>query len=414
MKIFLVLLALTGSTIIKAQTANDVWINEFHYDGITTYGQSDVNEFIELVIKSDIAGNPAELAKYSLVLYTPGGPDITILSSGRGLPYNVASPLYTQAETVYPLSGFQSCFSGTVGFTMLSKNVSILQDIPTAMAIIYDNVTVVQLLSYEKSFKISSTPAAGAAAGQTSTLILTSLGLPAAEVALSQTNHSIALTGAGNMYSQFTWDDGVTRTATPCAVNGGQTLVGGTLPVQWLEFKAQAVLNDINLQWKVGAELNTDKYEVELSAIASNDYRKVTTVQKDLTKQGEYSHSILQVADGIYKIRIKSIDADGRSSYSIVRNVAIGKAKFNGVSIYPNPTAGTSVMMQLIPGQKDGYTVSVTDMTGRLINKYILNGLQANHVNMVPLQLKNMQAGNYVVEINNGNERFTVSLFITN
>ncbi len=408
MKIFLIIIIVFSSVMANAQaTSSDVWINEFHYDGTTAFAQSDTGEFVELVMKTTIAQNSTELAKYSIVLYSAGANDLVPLTVGKGLPYNVSSPLYTLAETVYPLSSFQQCASGTTGFTMLSKSMSILQDIPTAIALVYNNAQVVQLLSYEKAFKIASGSNAGAAAGLTSTLLLNNLSLPVGETASSQANHAVALVGTGNKYSEFTWDDNVLRTSSPCAVNSGQTLVGTVLAVRFLEINAVAKNNNIVIQWKVNDEVDVDKYEIEI--LGNNSFVKAGTSQKNTSNAGNYNYTINNVLEGLYRVRIKTIDVNGRFSFSNERIVKVG-SRINSASVYPNPTKGNVAILRLVPTQQAKYTIAIYDSKGTEILRKYISGLQANQINMIPLNIAQLTAGSYNVVVSSGNEKYQTNL----
>jgi hypothetical protein len=165
MKVFLIIIGLLTTIVTSAQpSTSDVWINEFHYDHLTTRGEGDSVEYVEIVIRKSIANNPDELSKYKLILYTSGALDAAGLMNGKnGLPYNVSSSWYNEQETVHMLSAYQQCPIANSDFTFLYKKLPILQDVPAGFALVYEN-TVVQLLSYEKSFKIASAERGGSAA----------------------------------------------------------------------------------------------------------------------------------------------------------------------------------------------------------------------------------------------------------
>ena len=389
MKIFLAIVAFISFININAQTTtSDVWINEFHYDGITTYGQSDVNEFVELVMKTSIASNPTELAKYTLVLYSSRSLDNMLLTVGRGMPYNVASPLYTGAETIYPLSGFQSCPSNVAEFTMLSQSMSNLQDVPAAMAIIYNGTVVIQLLSYEKSFKISPAPNGGAASDLTTSLILNGLAVPAMETSLSQTNHSIALTGTGSSYSQFVWDDNVLRTSSPCAVNAGQTLVAGVLPVTLLSFDASKTDENGYLTWQISSPLNLNNFDIERSS-DGNSFTKIGDINF-MSGQSTYSFTDKATLNGKNFYRLKMIDTDGRFKYSLSRLLNFDSKNIFVVS--PNP-AQNFITLKFDNSMQDAQ-VRIIDKQGRIVKQ-----LRINASNRKDVDVSDLSSGIYIVEV---------------
>lgn len=228
-------LLLTGIAqgIFAQVTDAHVWVNEFRYDNQSSFRQDDQDDFIELIVSNQLLNDPIELAKVELVLYTSGGYDLDIDNSlpGKGLPYSKHSILYTDAETFHNLAvedtdgieGFQRCSEAGKNYTVLTKHFTALQDIPTAFALIYDN-QVVQLISYEKAFKIENHADAGAAMGMSTTLIINDLGLVASQNALTLDNHSIQLLGTGASYGEFDWNDEAANNQSLCSENAGQTI----------------------------------------------------------------------------------------------------------------------------------------------------------------------------------------------
>lgn len=415
MKIFLAIFVLSFATICKSQTSlSDVWINEFHYDGTSNYGTSDVNEFVEVVMKNTYASNAAELAKYKIVLYTSGALDNTAYALGRGLPYNTSSSWFTDTETTHALTSFTACpVSGTI-FTILSKPLPILQDVPAAIALVYDN-TVVQLLSYEKSFKMESAArGGGVAAGLTSTLITKTGDLPVMETALTPTTHSISLLGTGSSYNNFTWDDGPTVMGTPCALNtdGVRTQSFFTpLPAKWISVSATGGRDQVNVQWKVSANEEVNYYELEMASI-NGDFQKAGEVNARSSNTGNYQSTINNVRAGSYKVRIKSVLRSGEVEYSEVRVVRMG-TRFNPVlSVFPNPVKGNNVNIQIIPVEKTSYTVQLIDQAGRVIMARQTAILEANSLNNIAFNIQLLAQGIYNIKIISPSDQHTTKIIV--
>jgi predicted extracellular nuclease len=171
-----------------------VWINEFHYDN-TGF---DSGEFIEL---AGTAGT--SLSGWQVVRYNGNVPS--------------AAVVYTSPGTI-TLGGTlpnQSNGYGTLSFTLPQDG---LQNGPNDGFALVDNTgAVVQLLSYEGVFTASNGPAAG---------------LTSTDIGVSETGSdpvggsSLALTGTGTQYSDFTW----TKVTSPTsgAVNGNEFFAGST------------------------------------------------------------------------------------------------------------------------------------------------------------------------------------------
>ena len=162
-------------------SASAQWINEFHYDNIST----DANECIE------IAG-PAgtDLSGWSIVLYNGPTPYDTDALSGtipdEGCGYGVVT-------LCYPTDGIQN--GGSDGIAL------------------YDGTSVVQFLSYEGVITATS----GVANGMTST----NVGVQESNTTTLATE-SLQLTGSGTSYGDFTWQN--PSTSSIGTLNAGQTI----------------------------------------------------------------------------------------------------------------------------------------------------------------------------------------------
>lgn len=381
-------------------TTTDIWINEFHYDGITTFNQSDQNEFVEVMVKRTLYTNTTEFAKLKLVLYTSSAIDQTGLLDGRGLPYNVSSRLFTVAETEYPLTGFQVCNATSNEYIVLSKPVSNLQDLPAGFALVYNNTSVVQLLSYEKVFRIAPVSAGGgAAAGLTTTVILTASGDTAMETAQSLNTHSISLIGAGLSYNNFEWTDQLTQTATPCAVNAGQTLASGApLPVRWLDFRVSANSDKIYTQWLVNDDQTTDRYEVEVKGGAYPSFTKLASAARQASANGKYTQVLSHLSAGTYVVRVKAIEVNGSITYSSDRIVKVRKG-MNSLAIYPNPVRANSAFIQFVPDESSIYIAQLIDATGRIIKQQSFGVMRSGQMSTVTFDLAGINNGTYTIKL---------------
>lgn len=414
MKRILVYLFFIVSTAAVGQTTTShAWINEFHYDGITQYGQTDSNEFVEVVVRSTIATDPLELAKYKLVLYTSGAYDTAAWTTGRGVTYSASSLWYSQSETEHPLSGFTACPVIGNAFTLLSKPMPILQDVPAAIALVYEN-TVIQLLSYERVFKIApANMGGGPAAGQTTEIISNMLGLPAMETASTPNTHSVSLIGTGVSYSDFMWDDGPTVMATPCAVNSNGITVqtfAAPLPVRWLHLSATGARESIFVNWQVATETGVSNYEVEVSDVQS---AFTTSAQKEFDRNanGNYTVEVGNLNPSTYRVRIKSQMITGEVEYSETKLVRLSGSGSQLVSVYPNPVSGGKTQVTIIPAEKTAYALEVVDMNGKRVLSIMTAVLQPNTLNRIELPLK-VPAGIYQLRVLNGHEQQSIKIVV--
>lgn len=211
--------------------ATSVFVNEFHYDNTG----ADAGEFLE------IAG--------------PAGTDLT---GWRIVRYNGSNGLvYTTPAATETLSGTIPDQGNGFGTVVISYPSNGFQNgAPDGFALVDNNNTVVQFLSYEGSF----TAVDGVAAGLTST-----------DIGISQGGDepigaSLQLTGTGSTYEDFTWVEADTNTSG--AFNNSQTFVGE--PVVRIPIINEFVFNHVGT--------DTNEY-VELSGSADIDYSTFAILQ---------------------------------------------------------------------------------------------------------------------------------------
>ncbi|TNE56828.1 MAG: HYR domain-containing protein, partial [Bacteroidetes bacterium] len=164
--------------------AQVVWINEIHYDNTGT----DEGEFIEVAGSAGV-----DLGSYSLVLY----------NGSTGQTYGATNLFGTIPDES---NGF-----GTALFTYPSNGLQ--NGAPDGVALVLNGSMVLQFLSYEGAMMAADGPAAG--------MMSTDIGV--AEGSDTPVGYSVALSGAGNQYSDFVWN--APAPATPGALNTGQTMI---------------------------------------------------------------------------------------------------------------------------------------------------------------------------------------------
>ncbi len=164
-----------------ADPAAPVFINEIHYDNVST----DAGEAVE------IAG-PAgtDLAGWSLVLYNGNG----------GAPYDTIR-----------LKRDHSRSTKRIWDTVVLLTTGIQNGAPDGLALVAPGDSVVMFLSYEGTFAAVGGPADG----------LTSTDIGVTEEQQHPIGDSLQLTGTGTTYGDFTW--AASQPATFDAVNTGQT-----------------------------------------------------------------------------------------------------------------------------------------------------------------------------------------------
>jgi uncharacterized lipoprotein YddW (UPF0748 family) len=176
--------------------------------------------------------------------------------------------------------------------------------------------------------------------------------------------------------------------------DGGNVIV---LPITGLNLTVQLSGNTSMVKWKTLSENNTSHFEVERSTDGRNfQYLASVTAAGSSSSQRNYEQQdLLQVA-GTYYYRIRSIDKDGRSSYSEIKSV-VYKMKENQLLVGPNPFT-TRVNISNIA---DVERVVLLDMTGRVLYRKQLR----NHAS-TSLEIPNLPAGMYQLKLTKNNGEF--------
>lgn len=428
--IYIIIALVAFSNFLFSQATNEhLWVNEFHYDGISDYGTSDQGEFVELIIHNDLLNDATELAKYELVLYTIGASVQTTLDNplGTGVPYSAKGRWFTEADTRHNLAaedanqitGFQRCPVGGTNYTVLSKQMTNLMDLPTAFVILYNDAIVVQNISYEKSFTIKNTAVSGGAAGTTTELIETSLGAPADETFQTSNDHSIQLQGTGNKYGDFNWTDDLdaapVTTSSPCAVNTGQVISNlGTLPdpplaIDLIDLTATPQQNAILLDWATSKETDNAGFYIQRRAAGEAQFKTLDFVKGAGTSSTDRAYSYLDtdVKNGqTYYYQLRQEDFNGKISYSkVVMARLIGKDLV--MQVAPNPA--TDRVQITLENINETATLQITGLDGRVIQQA---KLEAATTRNIQLDVSQWPKGIYMLRLESNENVLTQKLSI--
>ncbi len=138
----------------------------------------------------------------------------------------------------------------------------------------------------------------------------------------------------------------------------------GVLPVTITQLKATQKNNTVAVNFTTVNEINIDHYVVEKSSNAV----QFTTLQQ-LTANGSSSYTAddANTIQGANYYRVKIVEQNGRSYYSNIVKILIGKTGANDFVIYPNPVKGNSFSIQLVNKEKGVYVVQLSNANGQTI-----------------------------------------------
>lgn len=195
----------------------------------------------------------------------------------------------------------------------------------------------------------------------------------------SEGGNPVGLTNFGNsiFYSSASNDDEdeLWKIATP-----------GTLPLKLLTFTATKAVEDVQLRWNTINEVNCSHFVVQKSLDGSSFRNMMTVSAFNNNAANEYTCLDAQPNTGDNYYRLKMVDLDGKSTYSIVIKIEFGNER--KLVVAPNPATDNVI----ISGNDQIKSIRLFDMAGKLSKQIAPNS--ANRYS-----IKGMSKGTYIVQL---------------
>jgi hypothetical protein len=156
----------------------------------------------------------------------------------------------------------------------------------------------------------------------------------------------------------------VTRHTTPWM----GAFEGFILPIELLYFNAILHAKVVHLTWATAAEINNDFFTVERSANGKDFFAILN--QKGAGNSNStsfYSDIDREPLTGVSYYRLKQIDFNGQFTYS--KMIAIDLSDEKADVIYPNPTNGTVLYINLKDRSNSNATYYIWDALGAMVAK---------------------------------------------
>jgi hypothetical protein len=173
------------------------------------------------------------------------------------------------------------------------------------------------------------------------------------------------------------------------------------LPVTVTSVKANQKGKDISVEWQVENESNMMQYDVERS-VDGIRFSKIGAVEAANKVTGTYSLADNSPATGYNYYRIRSIDINGKSTYTQIVKVSVDAIAKSGIAIYPNPVVSGIINLQLTNQPEGIYYVSVTNQIGQPVLSKKIKHNDGNNSESIQLN-KTLPHGTYQVEVTKTN-----------
>lgn len=171
----------------------------------------------------------------------------------------------------------------------------------------------------------------------------------------------------------------------------------GPLPVTLLYFTASKENeHTARIEWKTSEEENVSHFEIERSEDAVFFSKVGSVIAKRSRAGATYNFSDAQVPAGTYYYRLKSVDLDGKFTYTPSRVLRFGNTTDPFARFYPNPT--TDIVNISIPPDLKGQTIviNISNSSGAVIDQ---KRIAIQSAGVVQVKLGRYAKGLYFVQL---------------
>lgn len=162
------------------------------------------------------------------------------------------------------------------------------------------------------------------------------------------------------------------------STNGDHTYTGSytttvaiPTPVTLSSFVVSAELGKVNLAWVTATELNVASFGIERSIDGFN-FNNIATVSASGTTTSTHSYSFSDAAsklNGTFYYRLKTMDKDGKSTYSAIKQVVVKASKNLITNLYPNPlVVGKDIKLTYISEKKENVNFQLINLVGKKVS----------------------------------------------
>jgi hypothetical protein len=240
--------------------------------------------------------------------------------------------------------------------------------------------------------------------GNTYTTVSNSLTVPASGITLNTMLRMRVIEEVGTVHG------GGYAINSPCyAPTYGQVedypvyLTSGVLPLSLENFKGEKINKTIHLRWNTNTANNASLFEIERSNNGT-DFNVIGVISaKNSTTGSLYTYDDNNYSGQLIYYRIKQVDKNGQSKYSVLVNIQNEIGIENSVTIFNNPFREKFDVSISTPGQSK-IIVKLLDITGKLFYTKTMNTTNNATITVTP-ETKGLPAGMYFVQVDiNGNK----------
>ncbi len=164
-----------------------------------------------------------------------------------------------------------------------------------------------------------------------------------------------------------------------------------SLPVTYTSFTATKQGSTVLLNWQTATEVNNAYFIVQHSTNGSN----WANIGKINAGNGNYRFVHTTPTTGTNYYRLQQVDKDGKSNYSNVVNCQLLEAG-KTLSIYPNPTVGTTIVIDVAKAITKPFSYNIYNVLGGLVQQGTISQMQQT------ISISTLSKGLYLLRLSNG------------
>lgn len=189
-------------------------------------------------------------------------------------------------------------------------------------------------------------------------------------------------------------------------------LLAGSLPVEWISFRAEIEATDVLLNWQTATEINNEKFIIEhskdgrffnaIGALAGKGNSEVLT---------NYHFRHPNPSPGLHYYRLKQVNFDGMYEYSTIISVEMGHTdKFFG-TVWPNPSTDGFVNIELNSADyQKQCTIQLFSSTAQLLWQSDF-ALETGH-NLLTVDWSTFENGLYITKMLLGDKVLSYKVYL--
>lgn len=209
----------------------------------------------------------------------------------------------------------------------------------------------------------------GAAVGA-SGVLSTGAGFSSRSTANSNIIEDKTVLVTGSNHSDFTSASGNWIAQMATFISTGSLI----LPLDLSSFTGNCINNNIILAWATASETNNDYFTIERSE-DGNSWKAIGTIKSagNSSVTQKYPFTAEGSDNEISYFRLKQTDLDGKFKYFNILQVNNCHKDLTALSLYPNPTNGSSLSGRINLKGSQEYSILIFDNFGKLVSSFTSN-----------------------------------------